>query len=118
MPQGSSRLTSKRERGGRASQKHGSRMRKGAVAKKPKQAAIAAKLNESRRVTGAITRHIEKEVGEKVHRNGKSLSLLQSKPSNLRQNGVKSEADPRKSAKKATLSDAVPKFNPKKQFKL
>ena len=68
--------SSKPARGGRANAKHGSKMRKGVVVKKPKRASVATKFNHSRRVTGAITRNIEKEMGHKVQKNGGALSLL------------------------------------------
>lgn len=117
MAQGSSKLAGKRDRGGRASQKHSGKMRKGSVVKKPKRAPVATRLNESSRVTAAITRNIEKEMGQKVQQNGGALSILHSTP-DASKGSVKRNTEVEQKSNGAKLSEPQLKFNPKKRFKL
>jgi hypothetical protein len=134
MPQGSSktRKGGKLTRGGRESQKQISKMRKGSLICKPKRAQVAAKLNQSQRITGAITRNIEKEMGQKVQTNGGSLSLLKG----VANSSKVGDGKPRKAGKPGSVKaeqrtsgieersgepsrcETAPKFNPKKRFKL
>jgi Protein of unknown function (DUF2462) len=107
-------------------------MRKGSLICKPKRAQVAAKLNQSQRITAAITRNIEKEMGQKVQSNGGSLSLLKGvanaskvgdgKPRTAQKPGkakaarqlIEVEMKPGEPA----VNEVAPKFNPKKRFKL
>lgn len=146
MPQGGGRLArlAKPARGGRANVKHSSKLRKGSQIHKPKRASLSTKLNESRRLTAAITRNIEKEMGSKVQNNGGALSTLkgvasaskpekdESKKGSMPKTGSASKTGKKSSkvkrgkganataskAGEAILGDIAPKFNPKRRFKL
>jgi type IV secretory pathway TrbL component len=125
---------SKPPRGGRLSQKMVSKVSKGKKDVKPKRAKVATKLNASRKVTGAITRNIEKQMGHAVQKNGGSLSLLKGVANASRDDthkakkkckdaqaaGVKPmKVEPDEfRAGEVRAEDKAPRFNPKHRFKL
>jgi hypothetical protein len=121
MAQGSKKLSrpGKQARGGRAASKHMNKMGKGKVVFKPKRAPVATKLNEARRLTAAITRNIEKEMGHAVQKNGGALSLLKGVAAASRKNTAKPE-DKNFESKSGEVKadDVAPRFNPKRRFKL
>jgi type IV secretory pathway TrbL component len=125
---------SKAASGGRLSKKMIGKVSKGKKVVKPKRAKVATKLNASRRMTGAITRNIEKQMGHAVQKNGGSLGLLKGvaqasrddthKAKNDRleakANGtkVKKTAPAEFRAGEVRAEDKAPRFNPKRRFKL
>lgn len=116
-------MASKASSGGRSSKKRLGQMGKGKVVKKPKRAAVATKFNESRRMTGAIMRNIEKQMGHKVQKNGGALSMLKGvaaasrKGTEKPQGQAEDKLDGIKNGE-VKADDKAPRFNPKKKFKL
>lgn len=123
MAQGKKLPRGKPTSGGRASKKRMSKLGKGKVSMKPKRAAQATLVNSSRRVTAAITRNIEKEMGHKVQKNGGNFGLLKGIGVASRK-GTGKEENAKKKGEEAVdrngevkESDSAPKFNPKRRYR-
>ncbi|PXF40156.1 hypothetical protein BWQ96_10124 [Gracilariopsis chorda] len=107
MAQGSQKLAVRAPRGGRGVQKRASKMKKGALSRKPRKQKLAQANNKNKKLTAAIGRNIEKVAGKRLMQNGGDLSLLKRVS-----RAAKSGGD------EVSKKTNAPRFDTRKQFRL